>query len=221
MGGSAGGPFRGTLPRMTTPNPWSIVPASDYERHMGPEGVDQLAPLSAFFQEAYLGAQPDRLLVVGSATGNGLEHVDPAVTARIVALDVNLQYLGICRQRFFHLGPRLELYCTSASAWRSPPGSFDLIHAGLVFEYLHPEPLVAQVATWLSDHGTASVVLQLPGGQAPVPALKALEIIERAQRLVPPEELTALFEAHGLRPRRARELPLKYGKRFWCATFGR
>jgi hypothetical protein len=206
---------------MTVPNPWTVVPAADYERHMGPDGVDQLAPLATFFQEVYLGAQPDRLLVVGSSTGNGLEHVDPAVTARIVALDVNLQYLGICRQRFFHLGPRLELFCTSVAAWRAPPQSFDLIHAALIFEYLHPEPLVAQLAGWLSDQGTISVVLQLPGGSAPVPSLKALEIIEKAQRQVPPEELTALFAAHGLKPRRSRVLPLKYGKSFWCGTFGR
>jgi SAM-dependent methyltransferase len=206
---------------MTTPNPWTIVPAADYERHMGPEGVDQLAPLSGLFQEAYLGAQPDRLLVVGSATGNGLEHVEPAVTRRIVALDVNLQYLGVCRQRFFHLGPRLELFCTSAAAWRAPPRSFDLIHAALIFEYLHPEPLVAQLAGWLAEGGVVSVVLQLPGGEAPAPGLKALEIILRAQKLVAPEELTALFAAHGLKPRRARTVPLKFGKSFWCATFGR
>jgi SAM-dependent methyltransferase len=206
---------------MTSPNPWCVVPAADYERHMGPEGLDQLAPLSAYFQEVYLAAQPDRLLVVGSGTGNGLEHLDPAVTARIVALDVNLQYLGICRQRFFHLGPRLELFCASVAAWRAPPQSFDLIHAALVLEYCHPEPLVAQLAGWLSDRGSVSVVLQLPGGEAPVPALKALEIIERAQKLVPPDELTALFTAHGLKVRRARVVPLKYGKSFWCATFGR
>jgi hypothetical protein len=206
---------------MSSPNPWSVVPAADYERHMGPDGVDQLAPLSALFQEAYLGTQPDRLLVVGSATGNGLEHVDPAATRRIVGLDVNLQYLGICRQRFFHLGPRLELYCTSAAAWRSPPQSFDLIHVALVFEYLHPEPMVALLSGWLAERGTVSVVLQLPGGQSPLPGLKALEIIGRAQKLVPPEELTALFAAHGLAPRRSRVVPLKYGKSFWCATFGR
>ena len=206
---------------MTLPNPWSVVPAADYERHMGPEGVDQLAPLAALFQEAYLGAQPDRLLVVGCATGNGLEHVDPAITRRVVGLDVNLQYLGICRQRFFHLGPRLELYCTPASAWRCPPQSFDHVHAALVFEYLHPEPLVAQIAGWLSDQGTASVVLQLPGGEAPAPGLKALEIILKAQKLVPPDDLTALFAAHGLKLRRARTVPLKYGKSFWTATFGR
>jgi SAM-dependent methyltransferase len=206
---------------MTTPNPWTIVPATDYERHMGPAGVDQLASLSALFQEAYLGAQPDRALVVGCATGNGLEHVDPAVTRRVVGLDVNLQYLGICRQRFFHLGPRLELFCTSAATWRAAPGSFDLVHAALVFEYLHPEPLVARLAEWLAPQGTCTVVLQLPGGEGPAPALKALEIIQRAMKLVPPAELAALFALHGLRLRREREVPQKFGKRFWFGTFGR
>jgi SAM-dependent methyltransferase len=206
---------------MSTPNPWTVVPAADYERHMGPEGVDQLAPLSSLFQEAYLGAQPDRLLVVGSATGNGLEHVDPAVTRRVVGLDVNLQYLGITRQRFFHLGPRLELFCTSALAWRSPPQAFDLVHAALVFEYLHPEPLVARLAEWLADRGTCSVVLQLPGGEGPPPPSKALEIISKAMKLVPPAELTALFTQHGLPLRRSRTVPLRYGKSFWVGTFGR
>ena len=104
---------------MPTPNPWTVVPAADYERHMGPEGVDQLAPLAAIFQEGYLAAQPDRLLVLGCATGNGLEHVNPDVTKRIVGVDVNLQYLGIARQRFFHLGPRLELFCAEAEMPKS------------------------------------------------------------------------------------------------------
>jgi SAM-dependent methyltransferase len=206
---------------MSSPNPWSLVPAADYERHMGADGVDQLAPLSAIFQEAYLAAQPDRLLLVGCATGNGLEHVSPAVTRRAVGLDVNLQYLGICRQRFFHLGPRLELYCTSVTAWRQPPGSFDLVHAALVFEYLQPAALVDQLAAWLAPHGTCQVVLQLPGGEGPPASLPVMEIIRRAMKLVPPEELTALMASRGLALRRSRNIPLRLGKSFWAGTFSR
>jgi len=206
---------------MSTPNPWTIVPASDYEQHMGPAGVDQLAPLSALFQEAYLGAQPDRLLLPGIGPGNGLEHVDPSATRRVVGLDVNLQYLGICRQRFFGLGPRLELFCVPVAQWRSPPHAFDLIHVALLFEYLHPEPLVAHLASWLAEKGSVSVVLQRPGGEGPAPVLRALEIIQKAMKLVPPEELTALFAAQGLALRRSRTVPLKFGKSFWFGVFGR
>jgi SAM-dependent methyltransferase len=206
---------------MTTPNPWSVVQAADYERHMGPEGVDQLGPLSALFQEAYLAARPARALLIGCATGNGLEHVDPAVTSRVVGLDVNLQYLGIARQRFFHLGPRLELFCADAQTWKAPPASFDLVHAALVFEYLSPEALVRHVADWLDPRGSCSVVLQLPGGEGPAPASRPLQLIQRAMRLVPPEELTAAFQRHGLARRRQAVVPLPHGKSLWAATFGR
>ena len=206
---------------MSTPNPWTVVPAADYERHMGPEGVDQLAPLSAIFQESYVAAQPDRLLLLGCTTGNGLEHVNPAVTQRIVGVDVNLQYLGIARQRYFHLGPRLELYCQEAEKFRATPGSFDLVHAALLFEYLHPEVLVRRIAEWLADDGTCSVVLQLPGGEGPPAPTKTMQIIQKAMKLVPPDELTRLFEHYGLPRRRARTVALKHGKSFWVAAFGR
>jgi SAM-dependent methyltransferase len=206
---------------MSTPNPWTVVPAVDYERHMGPEGLDVLAPLSQLFQEAYLSAQPDRVLVLGCATGNGLEHVNPAVTQKVTGVDVNLQYLGVARQRFLHLGAKLELFCCEAERFRAPPGSFDLVHAALVFEYLHPEPLVRRIAEWLGQTGSCSVVLRLPGGEPPAPPTKTLQLIEKATKLVPPEELTRLFEHYGLGRRRARTVPVKHGARLWAGVFGR
>jgi SAM-dependent methyltransferase len=206
---------------MRTPNPWTVVPAADYERHMGPDGVDQLAPLSAIFQEAYLAAQPDRVLVLGCATGNGLEHVNPAVTQNVVGVDVNLQYLGIARQRFMHLGPKLELFCAEAEKFKAQPASFDLVHAALVFEYLHPEVLVRRIAEWLAPGGTCCAVLQLPGGEGPPAPTKTLQLIEKAKKLVPPDELTRLFDHYGVSRKRARTVPLEHGKSFWVGTFGR
>jgi SAM-dependent methyltransferase len=207
-----------------TPNPWSIVPAADYERAMGPEGLDQLGTLAALFQEVVLAAQPDRLLVAGCGTGGGLEHVDPSVTRRVVGVDVNLQYLGIARQRFFHLGPRLELFCADVTEFKAAPGSFDLVHAALLLEYLHPEVLVRRIAEWLAEHGTAAVVLQLPGAEGatpPAPPTRALQLIARAARPVPPEELVRLFAHYGLPVRRQKEVPAKHGQRLWLGVFGR
>lgn len=206
---------------MTTPNPWTVVPAADYERHMGPQGVDQLAPLSAIFEEVYAAAQPDRLLVLGCGTGHGLEHVNPAVTKRIVGVDVNLQYLGVARQRFIGLGARLELFCSDAERFRAAPASFDLVHVALLFEYLHAEPLVRRIAEWLAPAGTCAVVLQLPGGTGPEAPTKTMQIIQKAMRLVAPEELTRLFEHYGLPLKRSRTVPLKGGKSFWVGLFGR
>lgn len=206
---------------MSTPNPWTVVPAIDYENHMGPAGADQLAPLSQLFQEVYLSAQPDRLLVVGCSTGNGLEHVDPSITKRIVGVDVNLQYLGIARQRFFHLGPALELFCSELEKFRQPPASFDMIHAALVLEYVQPEVAVRRFADWLAPGGHCAVVLQLPGGDAPPPSNRAMQIISKAMHLVDPVELTRLFEGHGLARRREKRIPVKHGKTLWLGVFGK
>ncbi len=206
---------------MTGLNPWSVVQASDYERHMGPAGVDQLGPLSSLFQEVVLATQPDRVLLVGCSTGNGLEHVDPSVTRRVVGVDVNLQHLGIARQRFFHLGPRLELYNADIVEFRSPPQSYDLVHAALVFEYLHPEVLVRRISEWLAPKGTCSVVLQLPGGDPPEASSRALQVIFKATRHVQPTELVELFEGYGLALRRQKEVPLRHAMRFWHGVFAR
>ncbi|WP_242346451.1 class I SAM-dependent methyltransferase [Anaeromyxobacter terrae] len=206
---------------MSTPNPWTVVQAADYERHMGPEGLDQRAPLAAVFQEAYLAAQPGRLLVLGCGTGNGLDHVDPSVTSRIVGVDVNLQHLGIARQRFFHLGPRLELYCAEAEKFRAGAGAFDLVHVPLLLEYVYPEVIVRRVAEWLADGGSCAVVLELPGGEGPAAPSKPLQLIERAKKLVPPEEVEQLFEHYGMPLRRERTVPLPHGRSFWVGSFGR
>ena len=206
---------------MSTPNPWTVVPAIDYEAHMGPAGADQLAPLSQLFQEVYLSAQPDRLLLVGCSTGNGLEHVDPTITKRTVGIDVNLQYLGIARQRFFHLGPALELFCNELEKFRQPAASFDMIHAALVLEYVQPEVAVRRFAEWLAPGGVCSVVLQLPGGNAPAPANRAMQIISKAMHFVEPAELARLMSEHGLAKRREKRVAVKHGKAFWLGVFGK
>jgi SAM-dependent methyltransferase len=206
---------------MSAPNPWTVVQASDYEQYMGPAGLDQLASLSSLFQESYLAAQPDRVMVLGSATGNGLEHVDPAVTRQVTCVDVNLQYLGIARQRYMHLGPKLELFCSEAEKFRAAAGAYDLVHASLIFEYVHPEVLVRKIAEWLAPAGSLSVVLELPGGGGPEPTSRPLQIIERAEKHVKPAELSALLEHYGLARRRDREVPVPHGRKLWAATFGR
>jgi hypothetical protein len=206
---------------MSAPNPWTVVQAADYERHMGPEGVNQRGALDAVFQEAYLAAQPARLLVLGCGTADGLEHVDPSVTTRIVGVDVNLQHLGIARQRHFHLGPRLELYCAEAEKFRARSGAFDLVHVPLLFEYVFPEVLVRRVAEWLAEGGTCTTVLDLPGGDGPEPPSNALRLVERAKRRVPPQELEQLFEHYGMPLRRERTVPLPHGRSFWVGSFAR
>jgi hypothetical protein len=64
-------------------------------------------------------------------------------------------------------------------------------------------------------------VLQQPGGEAPPAPSKPMQIIAKAMKLVPPDELTRLFEQYGLTRKRAKTVPLKGGKSFWVGTFAR
>ncbi len=205
---------------MARQSPWTLVPAADYEGHMGPECADQLAPLSAIFASAYRALRPERLLVLGVATGNGLEHVDPAITARTVGLDVNIQYLAVARQRHMRLGPGLELFCSDVERAQQPAESFDLVWAALLFEHVDLRVVAPRVAGWLAPGGSLVAVLQLPGGPmvapSPYPSVQALAA---AMRLVPPDELADRFEEAGLEPRQRYVVPVAHGRQLFAARW--
>jgi predicted TPR repeat methyltransferase len=204
------------------PHPWLSVTAADYEGHMGPEGSDQLAPLSEAFGQVYRSVRPARLALLGCATGNGLEHVDPAVTVRAVGLDLNIQYVAVARQRFRHLGARLELYCGDVLSASLDPAAFDLVHAALLFEYVHPELLARSIGGWMAPGGACSVVLQLPGGESPrASRFETIRNLEGAMRLVAPAVVADALAAQGLRRAGAWEVPLRGGKRFHVGVFRR
>jgi len=209
---------------MVAPNPWSLVPAADYEASMGSAGADLLTPLASLFAKVYAAQRPARLAVLGISTGNGLEHVDPAVTRLVVGVDVNLSYLAVTRQRFMRLGPSLRLLCGDAEKVELEAGGFDLVHAALLLEHADPRAILSRVAGWLSPGGAFSVVLELPdGGAAPAggDASPALRAVAERRRLVPPEELRRLAAAAGLAERRAFVVPLPSGRHLFAALYGR
>ena len=91
------------------PNPWLSIPLEDYEGHMGSAGVQQLSVLSELFKRALDRCLPESVAVLGIAGGNGLEHIDDAVTKRIVGVDINERYLYKVQRRFGALAG-LELH---------------------------------------------------------------------------------------------------------------
>jgi len=209
---------------MARQNPWTLVPAADYEAHMGPEGADQLAPLSAILGKALSALRPARLLSLGVATGNGLEHVDPAVTRRVVGVDVNIQYVAIARQRHMRLGARLELFVADAERVELEPGSFDLAWAALLFEHVDAGAVAKRIGSWLAPGGALVAVLQLPGpgGEAAVaPRHATMKAVADAMRLVPPAQLERHLAAAGMRPRASFEVPVAHGRRLWVGHFTR
>ena len=204
-----------TRPQRPAPShPWSLIPAEDYEGHMGPAGADQLRPLSTEFARALAAVRPASLLVLGVATGNGLEHVNLDVTRRVVGLDVNAQYLALTRERHGRLGARLELCCADAECAELESGAFDLVWAGLFFEHVDAGLLVPRIAGWLAPGGWLVAALQLPAPAGPVTPSRyaTVQALAATMHLVPPAELGALLARQGLALRGAGEVALAHGK---------
>jgi len=182
------------------PNPWLTIPAADYLGHMGSPVVDQLSVLSTILEVALDQHRPRSLLVIGCATGNGFEHIDPAVTRKVTAVDLNPEYLDHLRRRFPDPAFELTLRCQDAAGCEYADAAFDLVHAGLVLEYLDWRVLLPRLARTLRPGGVLSLVLQLPSPTVPAvtpspfPSLCRLETLFR---FVDPGKLIPLARAQG------------------------
>ncbi len=205
-------------------NPWLKIPVGDYEGHMGPEGVDQLAMLDTIFGEVYSAIRPERLLVLGCGTGNGFGRIDPAVSTHVVGVDLNDKYLEIARQRYPGLGASLKLIESHAEKCRFEPGAFDMIHSALLLEYLDPATMIEKIANWLVPGGAMSVVVQEPDDEAsPVTRTRfqSLQLLSEAMRLLSPEVLVRLARKNGLIEKKSWKAALKHGKKFHVGIFTR
>ncbi|RYC71037.1 class I SAM-dependent methyltransferase [Spirosoma sordidisoli] len=141
-------------------NPWSDVPADDYERHMSHDTVGQLACLSEITQEKIEQRYPQTIAVYGACTGNGFVHFTDA--RRVYAVDLNPTYLAICHERY---DPILnELVLIQADINQDPvpipPDSAELIICHLFLEYVDLERAFASIRQTLRRGGLLNVVLQ-------------------------------------------------------------
>ncbi|MBN2083569.1 class I SAM-dependent methyltransferase [bacterium] len=197
-------------------NPWLDIPAADYEAHMSADAVGQQQALNGIFRDCYGRLQPKRLLVLGCATGNGFEHIDPRVTAHVAAVDINPHYLVDVTMRFARTLSGLEISCRDLADDGLPDGVFDQVHCALIFEYLDPAPLLAGIAAQLAPAGTVTAVLQVPGDHANVSPTEyaSLRRLEPVMRLVAPAEFLEMVHTAGLRCVKHAEHELPNGKRF-------
>ncbi len=204
------------------PNPWLSVPAADYEGHMGSPGVRQLEFLSRVFGELVREFGPESLVVLGCATGNGLEHIERGRVRRLVGLDINAEYLEICRKRHAENIPGLELVCADFASFDLESDSIDFVHAALFFEYVDPAAAVEKISRWLKPRGILAVVLQLPSdscGKVSKTDFESVKVLEPVIHLVDPELFGRLVREHGFSEVRSARETLASGKEFSLGVY--
>jgi SAM-dependent methyltransferase len=206
----------------TVRNPWLDIPAADYIAHMSSPEVDQLSVLGRLLEDALDRFRPRDVLVLGCSTGNGLEHVDPAVTRKVTGIDINSEYLRRLAERFPRPGFQLSLRAEDLSTSAFPDEAFDLAHCALLFEYLEWPQLLPRLAQTLRAAGGLSVVLQKPSDFTPIVTptpFASLRQLERSFHFVDADAVVADANSVGLDLRARWTEHLKSRKAFTVLHF--
>ncbi|PKL82670.1 MAG: methyltransferase type 12 [Ignavibacteriae bacterium HGW-Ignavibacteriae-3] len=203
-------------------NPWLKIPAEDYEGHMSAPNVQQLQMLGEIFADLLKELSPKSICVLGCATGNGFEYLIGKNAERIVGVDINPEYISLCKSRFVKSLNGPEFICADLNEIDFPESSFDLVHAALIFEYVDVESLMDKIRKWLRPAGNLSVVLQMAGSgdpnvsETPYHSVKLLsDFIE----LVEPEEFKRIAVRNRLVLSNESEIKSSAGKRFTKMIF--
>lgn len=202
-------------------NPWLDIPASDYEGHMNSPGVAQLSFLAELFENSLKNYDSTTVALLGCATGNGLESINPDTTRRVTVVDINPDYLQILRERYADNNPGLEIVHDDLRHCRLEEGAYSLIFAGLVFEYLDPQALLQKIAQWLGKDGIFVGVLQLPtaGSSVTETPYTSLQSLNAIMYLVDPAQFKKFAHNAGLTAFGNSVDTLATGKSFYIGTY--
>ncbi len=203
-------------------NPWLDIPLADYEGHMALPNVGQAQLLSDVFARALSKYAPRSVAVLGCAGGNGLDRVSSNVTERVVGVDLNPDYVNQVRTRFNHQIPLLELWVGDVQTDEFAFAPVDLVFAGLLFEYVDAEAVLAKTRAMLCPGGTLLTVVQLPSSAIPeiTPSqFASLGALSSVMRLLPPTLLRQLAAAHGYCETEAQTVEAADGKEFRIQAF--
>jgi len=128
---------------LQTKNPWQKLPHAVYEKHMGHKNVQQLDMLSRIFggQLALVAdIEKPTVAILGITGGNGLSHIKEGAYKTVLGLDINEQYLDICRTRYRELSTlalhQIDLMTEKDRAVALLQNA-DLVVANLIVKHIH------------------------------------------------------------------------------------
>ena len=204
-------------------NPWLTIPLEDYETHMSSAGVQQLTVLAELFKYALDHYVPKSVAVLGVAGGNGLEHIDCAVTKRIVGVDINQQFLDEVQRRFGTL-PGIELHCCDLAQRDFSLAPVALVHAALIFEHVGRGLPLANTLSLVAPGGKVSAVLQLPSENEQAVACTgcaSMQTLKQDFVLIDIGEFQRLLAQQGFQLVKHELRSVPAGKALWLGIFAK
>ena len=185
-------------------NPWFDIPLADYEGHMSSPDVGQASMIADILERTLHECSPASIAILGCAGGNGFERVNPEVTARVVGIDINPEYIAITRERFQNRLPGLELLVADLQTDDVCLEPVELVFAALLFEYVEPDVILRTIHRLLKSNGRLVTVVQS---------------LSSCLRLVPPDLLRQQAAAQSLSLATSEQVVLQSGKSFQVQTF--
>jgi hypothetical protein len=141
-------------------NPWEKIDLEVYEKHMSHDNVYQLQKLNEIMKEQFQDNKHENVGVLGVAGGNGLNNIDISNVRKVFAIDVNREYLNVCRERYDYMGEILETICRDINDKGFSFPKTDLIVCNLIIEYIGEEQFVAIVERNKENIKLISCVIQ-------------------------------------------------------------
>jgi hypothetical protein len=179
-------------------------------------GIGQAQMLAAELARAVSQAGARSVALVGCAGGNGLATL-PTSVRRIVAIDINPEYVETLRGRFGGRSAVLELFVADIQTGAPPCPPVDLVYAGLIFEYVDVAATMTALRGLCAAEGTMVAIVQLPSESghfvSPSP-FTSLRPLESGARTCSRQELEEHAHRIGFHPSEARTIMSAGGKSF-------
>ena len=117
-------------------NPWKDISLSDYENHMAMDSVQQLQAMNQMMKGQLNQYEVQSAMILGSAGGNGLEHVDTEKLNKVYGVAINQEYLTITKKRYENLSDTLDCLCVDLVSEAEKLPQVDMLIANLLIEYI-------------------------------------------------------------------------------------
>jgi len=204
-----------------TTNPWNEVPLADYEKHMSHETVGQLELLNILTKKYLNAIKPESCIILGVAGGNGLEHIEPLVTKRIIGIDINQDYLDVTFKRHGARLTGLEVLNIDITKDRGSIGRTQMIWAALIVEYIGIENTLLFAGNNLTSDGHLIVTIQSNRKLMPVSptGIESVKKVGQIFQFIGTEELLKKAEQSGFKLITSEENELPNGKSFLTFHF--
>lgn len=203
-------------------NPWMTIPLADYEMHMSLPLIGQAKMLADQLELLIERHAPGSVAIIGCAGGNGLERIKSAELERIVAVDINPEYIAQAKARHATRLTQLELCCADIQSESLNFGAVDLVYAALIFEYVDTRSTLASLRRNCRQSATLATLLQLPhAAQAAVTPspYSSLGALAPFMKLLAPDELCRVAKSAGFDAVNSEVITLPSGKRFCMQVF--